>query len=82
MIVAHVGGLPLEETLAAGGPALLTALGATVAQLHARLRRKRSTAGLGTREAKNGSFARCAPVGRRLRSGSANSQSQEESCSS
>jgi hypothetical protein len=28
MIVAHVGGIPLEETLAAGGPALLTALGA------------------------------------------------------
>jgi hypothetical protein len=83
MIVAHVGGLPLEETLAAGGPALLTALGAAVAQLRARLRRKRSTAGLGTREAKNGSFARCAPMGRRLRSETANnSRSQEEPCSS
>jgi hypothetical protein len=33
---AHVGGLPLEETIAAGGPALLTALGALGAQLRAR----------------------------------------------
>ena len=33
---AHVAGLPLEETLAAGGPALLTALGALVARLRAR----------------------------------------------
>jgi hypothetical protein len=36
MTSAHVGGLPLEETLAAGGPALLTALGVTLAQLRAR----------------------------------------------
>jgi hypothetical protein len=78
MIFAHVAGLPLEETLAASGPALLTALGAAVAQLHARLRRKR----FGTRGAKDGSFARCAPLRRRVRSGTANSQPQEESCSS
>jgi hypothetical protein len=36
MTFAHVGGLPLEETLAASGPALLTALGAAAAQLRAR----------------------------------------------
>ena len=41
MIVAHVAGIPLEETLAAGGPALLAALGAAVAQLRGRLRRRR-----------------------------------------
>jgi hypothetical protein len=41
MTFAHVGGLPLEETLATGGPALLTALGALVAQLRARRTRRR-----------------------------------------
>jgi hypothetical protein len=82
MTFAHVGGLPVEETLAAGGPALLTALGAAVAQLRRRLGRKRSTAAVGTRQAKDGSFSPCAPVGRRLPSGTANSRPQEESCSS
>jgi hypothetical protein len=33
---AHVGGIPIEETLAAGGPALLTAFGVAVARLRAR----------------------------------------------
>jgi hypothetical protein len=42
MMFAHVGGLPLEETLATGGPALLTALGALTAQLRARRIRSRS----------------------------------------
>ena len=36
MTFAHVGGLPLEETLAASGPALLMALGALGAQLRAK----------------------------------------------
>ena len=44
MTFAHVGGLPLEETLATGGPALLTALGALVAQLRARRIRRRPRA--------------------------------------
>jgi hypothetical protein len=44
MTLAHVGGLPLEETLATGGPALLTALGALAAQLRARGIRRRSRA--------------------------------------
>jgi len=38
---AHVGGLPVEETLAAGGPAVLTALGVAVAQLRAWIGRQR-----------------------------------------
>jgi hypothetical protein len=78
MIYAHVAGIPLEETLAMGGPALLTALGAAGTQHHARLGRRRST-----RDAKNGPSARCAPTGARLRSRThANPQSQEEPCSS
>ena len=42
MTIAHIAGMPLEETLAAAGPALLTALAAAVAQLRVRLRRDRS----------------------------------------
>jgi hypothetical protein len=49
--VAHLGGLPIEETLGLYGPALLVAAGAASASLHARLRnlraRRRSR---GTRE--------------------------------
>jgi hypothetical protein len=56
MTFAHVGGLPLEETLAASGPALLTALAAAAAQLRRKL-------GIATR--KGGGFAPCA--GRRAR---------------
>jgi hypothetical protein len=37
MISAHIAGMPIEETLAMGGPAVLTALGALGAQLRARL---------------------------------------------
>ena len=36
---AHVGGLPIEETLASLGPALLVAFGVASAQLRARLGR-------------------------------------------
>jgi hypothetical protein len=42
---AHVGGVPLEETLGSLGPALLVAFGAASANLRARLRRVRSRAG-------------------------------------
>ena len=53
MTVAHVGGLPLEETIAAGGPALLAALGALGAQLRVRRNPRRSATrrpGRGTAE--------------------------------
>ena len=42
--LAHVGGIPIEETLASFGPALLVAFGVASAQLRARLRRMRSRA--------------------------------------
>jgi hypothetical protein len=38
-VIAHVGGIPLEETLASAGPALLVAFGAACANLRARMRR-------------------------------------------
>jgi hypothetical protein len=41
-VIAHVGGFPVEETLAMYGPALLLALGAASASLRARLRGPRS----------------------------------------
>jgi hypothetical protein len=41
---AHVGGIPLEETLGSLGPALLVGFGAASAKLRARLRRVRSRA--------------------------------------
>jgi hypothetical protein len=37
---AHIAGVPLEETVLAGGPAILAAVGATVTQIRARLRRR------------------------------------------
>jgi hypothetical protein len=42
--LAHVGGLPIEETLASLGPALLIAVGVVWANLRARLRPLRSRA--------------------------------------
>jgi hypothetical protein len=42
---AHVGGIPIEETLASLSPALLVVLGVAWAQLRARLRPDRSRAG-------------------------------------
>jgi hypothetical protein len=42
--LAHVGGVPLEETLGSLGPALLAALGVAWTQLRARLRRTPSLA--------------------------------------
>ena len=43
MTFAHVGSLPIEETLATGGPALLTVLTAVAARLRTRLRRGQRT---------------------------------------
>jgi hypothetical protein len=40
--IAHVGGIPVEETLGSFGPALLLGLGVAWAKLRARLRRVRS----------------------------------------
>jgi hypothetical protein len=39
---AHVGGIPIEETLASFGPAILLVLGTAAATLRGRLRRMRS----------------------------------------
>jgi hypothetical protein len=41
---AHIGGVPIEETLGSLGPALLVAFGVAWAQLRARLRPVRSRA--------------------------------------
>lgn len=40
---AHIGGIPVEETLASLGPVLLLVLGAASASLRARLRRLRGS---------------------------------------
>jgi hypothetical protein len=40
--VAHVAGLPIEETLGSFGPAILVAFGVAWARLRARLRQVRS----------------------------------------
>jgi hypothetical protein len=42
--LAHVAGVPIEETLASFGPALLVGFGVASAKLRARLRRVRSRA--------------------------------------
>lgn len=43
-MIAHIGGLPIEETIAMAGPALLLAFWAVSATLRARLRRPRASA--------------------------------------
>jgi hypothetical protein len=40
-VIAHVGGIPVEETLGMYGPALLLVVGAASASVGARLRRLR-----------------------------------------
>ena len=40
--LAHIGGIPIEETLGSLGPALVVGLGVAWANLRARLRRARS----------------------------------------
>jgi hypothetical protein len=42
--LAHIAGMPVEETIASLGPALLLTFGAASATLRARLRRARSFA--------------------------------------
>jgi hypothetical protein len=42
--LAHIAGMPVEETIASLGPALLLTFGAASATLRARLRRARSSA--------------------------------------
>jgi hypothetical protein len=42
---AHIAGMPVEETIASLGPALVLMFGAASATLRARLRRPRSSAG-------------------------------------
>jgi hypothetical protein len=54
-VIAHVGGIPIEETLGMYGPALLLALGAASARVRARLRRVRGpVATVGSRKARSG----------------------------
>jgi hypothetical protein len=77
MIIAHIGGVPIEETLAAGGPALLTAVGAAVSQLHARLRRRRREVGVASR--KMDGLPHVGMQGRAYGGGTVNSRSLEES---
>jgi hypothetical protein len=45
--LAHVGGIPVEETVALYGPALLLAAGAATASISTRLRRLRERGGRG-----------------------------------
>jgi hypothetical protein len=52
--VAHIGGIPLEETLASIGPALLLGLGVAWTQLRTRLRRVRTRASAHTPRARDG----------------------------
>ena len=59
---AHVGGLPIEETLGSFGPALLVGFGVAWAQLRARLRRVRSRASAHAPPRRKG--ARCGRAGR------------------
>jgi hypothetical protein len=43
--LAHVGGIPIEETVGSLGPALFIGLGVVAAKLRARLHRVRAQAG-------------------------------------
>jgi hypothetical protein len=51
---AHVGGIPIEETLGSFGPALLVGFGVAWTKLRARLRRVRSRATEHTARARRG----------------------------
>jgi hypothetical protein len=59
---AHVGGIPIEETLGSLGPALLVVLGMVWAQLRARLRGLRSHATEPTARARRGADRTGGPV--------------------
>jgi hypothetical protein len=62
MVVAHVGGLPIEETLGSLGPALLVGSGLAWAKLRARLRPIRSRAGPHDHPHKEGARSAGGPV--------------------
>jgi hypothetical protein len=53
-VVAHVGGLPIEETLGSLGPALLVGFGVAWSTLRARVRWVRSRATQHTARARRG----------------------------
>jgi hypothetical protein len=60
--VAHVGGVPIEETLGSLGPALLVGFGLGWARLRARLRGLRSHATEPTARARRGADRTGGPV--------------------
>jgi hypothetical protein len=59
---AHVGGIPIEETLGSFGPALLVGLGVAWARLRARLRRVRPRAGAHGPQRKKGARTAAGPL--------------------
>jgi hypothetical protein len=59
---AHVAGLPIEETLASLGPALLVAFGVVSASLRRRLRRVRSRASAHAHRRNRGAHSAGGPV--------------------
>ena len=71
--IAHVGGLPIEETLGMYGPALLLAAGAASASLKARLRRLGGRRG-GDRRLRSPARDRDAGAAARMRSPPARSE--------
>jgi hypothetical protein len=62
MPTAHVGGIPIEETLGSLGPALLVGLGLAWAKFRARLRWVRSRATEPTAGARRGAARTGGPV--------------------
>jgi hypothetical protein len=77
IFVAHIGGMPIEETIGMGAPALLTAVGAAASKLHARLRTRRAGVGVASRDMDGLPHVR--PQGRAYGGGTVNSGSMEES---
>jgi hypothetical protein len=59
---AHVGGIPIEETLGSLGPALLVGFGLAWAKLRARLRRLRFRATEPSARARRGAARTGGPV--------------------
>jgi hypothetical protein len=62
-VLAHLGGLPIEETLASAGPALLVAFAAAWTNLRARVRRLRSRTGAGGSTVSSAAIAVTAALG-------------------
>jgi hypothetical protein len=61
-VIAHVGGIPIEETLASLGPALLAGLGVAWADLRSRLGRVRAHPGAHASGARQRARSADAPV--------------------